>query len=86
MDGHVCISLLYLSQLFIEVRGVDLSFLVSFLVIKVQIPANEKWAQELLHLHGNVERDGDDKVIENQKCQEVWDEFQDLKEKERAFY
>lgn len=61
----------YLSQLLVEVRCVDLSFLVGLLVVKVQIPANEKGAKKLLHLHSNVERDGDDEVIEDQKCQEV---------------
>ena len=66
-----CTSIPYLTQLLIEVRGVDLSFLVALLVVKVQIPANEKGAQELLHLHSNVERDGDDEVVEDQKCQEV---------------
>lgn len=75
-----CTSNPYLPELLIEVRGVDLSFLVALLVVKVQIPANEKGAQELLHLHSNVEWDGDDEVIEDQKCQEVWDELQDLKD------
>lgn len=73
-----CTSNPYLPELLIEVRGVDLSFLVTLLMVKVQIPANEKGAQELLHLHSNVEWDGDDEVIEDQKCQEVWDELQDL--------
>lgn len=61
----------YLPQLLVEVRRVDLSFLVTFLMIKVQIPANEKGSQELLHLHSDVQRDGDDEVIEDQKRQEV---------------
>lgn len=73
---------LYLPKLLIEVRSVDLSLLVTFLVIKVQIPANKKWAQELLHFHSNIEWDGDDEVIEDQKCQEVRDELQNLKENE----
>jgi hypothetical protein len=47
-------------------------------MIEVQVPANEKRAQELLHLHSDVERDGDDEVVENQKCQEIRDELQDL--------
>lgn len=61
----------YLPQLLVEIRRVDLSFLVTLLVVKVQIPANEKGAQKLLHLHGDVERDGNDEVIQDQKCQEV---------------
>lgn len=52
-------------------------------MIKVQIPANEKGAEELLHLHSNVKRDWDDEVVEDQKCQEVWDELQDLMKGER---
>lgn len=47
-------------------------------MIEVQVPANEKRAQELLHLHSDVERDGDDEVVEDQKCQEIRDELQDL--------
>lgn len=73
-------SVSYLPEFLIEVRGVDLSFLVSLLVVKVQIPADEKGSHELLHLHRNVERDGDDEVIKDQKCQEIWDELQDLEE------
>lgn len=68
----------YLPQLLIEVGGVDLGLLVALLVVKVQVPADEKGAEKLLHLHSNVERDGDDEVIKDQKCQEVWDELQDL--------
>lgn len=64
-------SVSYLPKFLIEVRGVDLSFLVGLLVVKVQIPADEKGSHELLHLHGNVERDGDDEVIKDQKCQEI---------------
>lgn len=86
MNTRMCIPFLYLPQLLIEVRGVDLSFLVTLLMIKVQIPANKKRAEELLHLHSNVEWDGDDEVIQHQKCQEVWDELQDLKKNEGKFY
>lgn len=68
----------YLPQLLIEVGGVDLGLLVALLVVKVQVPADEKGAEKLLHLHSNVEWDGDDEVIKDQKCQEVWDELQDL--------
>lgn len=66
-----CTSDPYLPKLLIKVRGVDLSFLVTLFMIKVQIPANEKGAEELLHLHSNVKRDWDDEVVEDQKCQEV---------------
>lgn len=72
----------HLSQLLIEIGSVDLSFLITFLVVQVQIPANKKRAQELLHLHSHIEWDGDDKVIEDQKCQEVRDELKDLKRDE----
>lgn len=48
-------------------------------MIKVQIPADEKGAHELLHLHSNVEGDGDDEVIKDQESQEIRDELQDLK-------
>lgn len=71
-----CVS--YLPKFLVEVRGVDLSFLVALLMIKVQIPANEKRSHELLHLHSNIEGDGDDEVIKDQKCQEIRDELQDL--------
>lgn len=81
-----CISIPYLSQLLIEVRSVDLSFLVTLLMVKVQIPAYKKGPQELLHLHSNVQRDGDDEIIEDQKCQEVWDELQDLKKDMSKIY
>lgn len=81
MEGMCsCTSNPYLAQLLVEVRGVDLGFLVALLVVKVQIPAYKKRAEELLHLHSNVEWDGDDEVIENKKCQEVRDELQDLEE------
>lgn len=49
-------------------------------MVKVQIPADEKGSHELLHLHRNIERDGDDEVIKDQECQEIRDELQDLKE------
>lgn len=71
----------YLPQLFIEVRGVDLGLLVALLVVKVQVPADKKGAEKLLHLHSNVEWDGDDEVIKDKKRQEVWDELQDLEKK-----
>lgn len=71
----------YLAQLFIEVGGVDLGLLVALLVVKVQVPADEKGAEELLHLHSDVEWDGDDEVVKDQKRQEVWDELQDLEKK-----
>lgn len=61
----------YLPQLLVEVRGVDLGLLVALLVVKVQVPADEKGAEKLLHLHSNVERDGDDEIVKDQKCQEV---------------
>ena len=48
-------------------------------MIKVQIPADEKGSHKLLHLHSNVEGDGDDEIIKDQKCQEIGDELQDLK-------
>ena len=68
----------YLSQLLVEVRGVDLGLLVALLVVQVQVPADEEGAQELLHLHGDVQRDGDDVVVEDQEGQEVRDELEDL--------
>lgn len=71
----------YLPQLFIEVRGVDLSLLVALLVVKVQVPADKKGAEKLLHLHSNVQWDGDDEVVKDEKRQEVRDELQDLEKK-----
>lgn len=61
----------YLPKFLVQIRGVDLSFLVTLLMIKVQIPADEEGSHELLHLHSNVEGDGDDEVIKDQKCQEI---------------
>lgn len=79
MQHHIIQDLYaYLPQLLVEVRGVDLGFLVALLVVKVQIPANEEGTQELLHFHSDVQRDGDDEVVEDQKSQEVGDELQNL--------
>lgn len=49
-------------------------------MVKVQIPADEEGAQKLLHLHGDVERDGNDEVVQDQKRQEVRDKLQDLRD------
>ena len=73
----VCVRA-YLPQLLVEVRGVDLGLLVALLVVQVQIPSDEEGAQELLHLHSDVQRDGDDVVVEDQEGQEVRDELEDL--------
>lgn len=68
----------HLPQLLVEVGGVDLGSLVALLMVEVEVPANEEGTQKLLHLHSDIQRNGDDEVVQNQESQEIRDELQNL--------
>ncbi len=50
-------------------------------MVQVQVPANKKRAQKLLHLNSHVQRDGDYKVVQHQESQEVRNKRQNLQGK-----
>ena len=46
-----------------------------FLVVELDVPLQEEGAAELLHLEGDVERDGDDVVEEHEERHDVVEDF-----------
>jgi len=63
--------LCYLSQLLIQVWGVDHSSLPELIIKHLIVPHDEVRAQKLLHLHRDVHWDGNDVVEKNHEGQEV---------------
>lgn len=61
----------YLSQLFIQVRGVHLSAFSQLLVKHLLVPADEIGAKKFLHLHRYIHGHGDDVIKQNHEGQEV---------------
>lgn len=47
-------------------------------MVEVEVPADEEGTQKLLHLHSDVQRNGDYEVVQNQEGQEIGDELQNL--------
>lgn len=60
-----------LSQLFIEVRGVDQCPFLNFTVKEIFIPGYEKRSQKLLHFNGHIHGHWNDEVEEHHEGQEV---------------
>lgn len=70
-----------LSQLLVEVGGVDQSPFLDLGVEEVLVPGDEEGAQELLHLHRHVHGHGDDEVEQHHERQEVSKHIQVLGER-----
>lgn len=63
--------LMYLSQLFIKIGGVDLSSLTQLFVKHLLIPGNKIGAKKFLHLYCHIHRHWDDVIKQDHESQEV---------------
>lgn len=61
----------HLSQLFVQVGGVDLSSFSQLIIKHLLIPRDEIGAKEFLHLHRHVHGHWDDVIKQDHESQEV---------------
>ena len=62
---------MYLTKLFIEIRGVALGWLVGCLIVELNVPDKEQAPKELLEFQSDIQRYGNNIVEEDHERQRI---------------